>query len=64
MEEILRSPVEVGSVSHYLRRVLAPSQVVRNGISEPSTVCIYPNNLTIWGFAILRSQGFYKLDFD
>ena len=26
--EILRSPVEVGSLSHYLRRVLAPSQVV------------------------------------
>ena len=26
--EILRSPVEVGRLSHYLRRVLAPSQVV------------------------------------
>ena len=36
--EIRRSPVEVGSSSHYLRRVLAPSQVVGNGNSEPSTV--------------------------
>ena len=35
--EILRSPVEVGSVSHYLRRVLAPDQVVSR-IPEPSTV--------------------------
>ena len=26
------------SLSHYLQRVLAPSQVVGNGISEPSTV--------------------------
>ena len=30
--------VQVGSLSHYLRRVLASSQVVGNGISEASTV--------------------------
>ena len=38
--EIWRSPVEVGSLSYYLRRVLAPSQVVGTGISEPSTVLV------------------------
>ena len=35
--EIRRAPVEVGILSHYLGRVLAPPQVVGNGISEPST---------------------------
>ena len=34
----INSPGEVGSLSHYLHRVLAPSQVVGKGISEPSTV--------------------------
>ena len=37
--EILRSPVEVGSLSYYLQGFWAPSQVVGLGISEPSTVC-------------------------
>ena len=37
--EIRRSPVEVGSSSHYLRRVLAPSQVVFTGF-QPSTVVL------------------------
>ena len=31
--EIRRSPVEVGSLSHYLRRVLYIQTVVGNGIS-------------------------------
>ncbi len=34
----LNSPVEVGSWNPIIYRVLAPSQVVGNGISEPSTV--------------------------
>ena len=44
-EEIRRSPVEVGSLTHYLRRVLPPSQVVGLGISEPSTVLGCPRKL-------------------
>ena len=36
-EEIRLSPVEVCSLSHYLRRVLAPCQVVSRS-SEPSTL--------------------------
>ena len=35
------SPVEVGRLSTIIYRVLAPSQVVGNGISEPSTVAPY-----------------------
>ena len=43
--KIRRSPVEVMSLSHYLPRFLAPSQVVGNGISEPSNSII--SNLPI-----------------
>ena len=37
MEEILRAPVEVGNLSHYLQ-VFDIQTVVGLGISEPSTV--------------------------
>ena len=39
MEEIRRSPVEVGSISHYLQGFIHPRWLF--GISEPSTVCWY-----------------------
>ena len=38
MAEIQRSPVEIGSLSHYLQGFKQTSQVVGLGISEPSTV--------------------------
>ncbi len=63
------APVEVGSFSHYLRRVLAPSQVVGNGISEPSTVscmahssmeniALFPwrNNYNLYVYMFLKRQ--------
>ena len=40
MEEIRRSPVDMVNLSHDLQGFLPPSQVVGNGISEPSTVCV------------------------
>ena len=36
--EIRLSPVEIGSLSHYLHGFLYVQPVVGNGISEPSTV--------------------------
>ena len=41
MEEIRRSPVEVGSLSHYLQGFSTIQSVVGLGISEPSTVGPY-----------------------
>ena len=45
--EIRRSPVEVGSLSHYLRRFYT-SQVVGLGISEPSTVAGFVGFEGLW----------------
>ena len=59
------APVEVGSFSHYLWRVLVPSQVVGNGISEPSTVCdakeapISQNPMVVLG--LRKLQEFWPL---
>ncbi len=48
----VNSPVEVGSWNPIIHKVLAPSQVVGNGISEPSTVCLFfilrGNNIPPW----------------
>ena len=44
MEEIRRSPVEVGSLSHYLQGLINIQTVVGLGISEPSTVAPTENS--------------------
>ena len=41
--EIRGSPVEVGSLSHYLQGFIHPRWVF--GISEPSTVCFWPSEI-------------------
>ena len=50
----VNSPVEVGVVclSHNLRGFFFTSQVVGNGISEPSTVCLW--DVPCWGPLFLR----------
>ena len=52
------APLEVGSFSHYLQGNLVPSQVVGNGISEPSTVPLHFQVYTVDACRLISDQNF------
>ena len=64
VQKSFRSPVEVGSLSHYLQGLSTIQTVVGDGISEPSTV-YFSNSLSscgeFCGFQELRVVHIYGI---